>query len=114
MRILVTGGAGYIGSHMVKLLAESGAEVTVLDDLSTGHADAVRGRDFVQGDIADVSSTQKLLQEKGIEAVVHFAASSLVGESVADPLKYYRRCRPARNRGRARRRRARWTGRRAR
>jgi UDP-glucose 4-epimerase len=91
MRILVTGGAGYIGSHMVKLLAESGAEVTVLDDLSTGHGDAVRGRDFVKGDIADVSFTKKLLQEKSIEAVVHFAASSLVGESMADPLKYYRR-----------------------
>jgi UDP-glucose 4-epimerase len=91
MKILVTGGAGYIGSHMVKLLAATGAEVTVLDDLSTGHADAVRGRDFVQGDVADLPFTKKLLQEKGIEAVVHFAASSLVGESMADPLKYYRR-----------------------
>jgi UDP-glucose 4-epimerase len=91
MRVLVTGGAGYIGSHMVKLLAESGAQVTVLDDLSTGHAEAVRGRDFVQGDIADVAFTRTLLAQKGIEAVVHFAASSLVGESVADPLKYYRR-----------------------
>jgi UDP-glucose 4-epimerase len=91
MRVLVTGGAGYIGSHMVKLLAESGAQVSVLDDLSTGHAEAVRGRDFVQGDIADVAFTRKLLQERSIEAVVHFAASSLVGESVADPLKYYRR-----------------------
>lgn len=91
MRILVTGGAGYIGSHMVKLLAETGAEVTVLDDLSTGHADAARGRDFVQGDVADLPFTKRLLQERGIEAVVHFAASSLVGESMADPLKYYRR-----------------------
>ena len=91
MKILVTGGAGYIGSHMVKLLAETGAEVTVLDDLSTGHAEAVRGRDFVQGDVADLPFTKKLLQERGIEAVVHFAASSLVGESMADPLKYYRR-----------------------
>ena len=91
MRVLVTGGAGYIGSHMVKLLVESGAQVTVVDDLSTGHADAVRGRDFVQGDVADLPFTKKLLQEKGIEAVVHFAASSLVGESMADPLKYYRR-----------------------
>ena len=91
MKILVTGGAGYIGSHMVKLLVETGAEVTVLDDLSTGHADAVRGRDFVQGDVADLPFTKKLLQERGIEAVVHFAASSLVGESMADPLKYYRR-----------------------
>ncbi|HJT60544.1 MAG TPA: UDP-glucose 4-epimerase GalE [Burkholderiales bacterium] len=91
MRILVTGGAGYIGSHMAKLLVETGAEVTVLDDLSTGHAEAVGGRDFVKGDIADVAFTKKLLQEKSIEAVVHFAASSLVGESMADPLKYYRR-----------------------
>lgn len=91
MRVLVTGGAGYIGSHMVKLLAETGAQVTVLDDLSTGHADAVRGRDFVQGDISDVAFTKNVLQQKRIEAVVHFAASSLVGESMADPLKYYRR-----------------------
>ena len=65
--------------------------VVVLDDLSTGHPEAARGRDFVKGDIADVSFTKKLLQEKAIEAVVHFAASSLVGESMADPLKYYRR-----------------------
>ena len=91
MRILVTGGAGYIGSHMVKLLAEGGAEVTVLDDLSTGHTEAVRNAMFVRGDIADVAATKALLQKNGIEAVVHFAASSLVGESVADPLKYYRR-----------------------
>jgi UDP-glucose 4-epimerase len=91
MRVLVTGGAGYIGSHMVRLLADTGAEVTVLDDLSTGHAEAVRGRDFVQGDIANVASTAELLKSKRIEAVVHFAASSLVGESVTDPLKYYRR-----------------------
>jgi UDP-glucose 4-epimerase len=91
MRALVTGGAGYIGSHMVKLLVENGAEVTVLDDLSTGHAEAVRGAKLVRGDVADVASTKSLLEQNRIEAVVHFAASSLVGESVADPLKYYRR-----------------------
>ncbi len=91
MRILVTGGAGYIGSHMVKLLAGRGDEVTVLDDLSTGHADAVRWSTLVRGDIADVPLVGKLLKERGIEAVIHFAAASLVGESVADPLKYYRR-----------------------
>lgn len=91
MRVLVTGGAGYIGSHMVKLLAETGAEVTVLDDLSTGHAEAVRNAKLVRGDIADVPATRDLLQKNGIEAVVHFAASSLVGESMSDPLKYYRR-----------------------
>jgi UDP-glucose 4-epimerase len=76
---------------MTKLLVETGAEVTVLDDLSTGHAEAVRGREFVRGDIADAAFTKALLSQKRIEAVVHFAASSLVGESMADPLKYYRR-----------------------
>ncbi|HEX6528896.1 MAG TPA: UDP-glucose 4-epimerase GalE [Burkholderiales bacterium] len=91
MRILVTGGAGYIGSHMVKLLAARGDEVTVLDDLSTGHADAVRWGTLVRGDIADVSFVLRLFKERGIEAVIHFAAASLVGESIADPLKYYTR-----------------------
>jgi UDP-glucose 4-epimerase len=91
MRILVTGGAGYIGSHMVKLLVDRGDAVTVLDDLSTGHADAVRAAEFVRGDIADVASTSTLLKENRIEAVIHFAAASLVAESVADPLKYYAR-----------------------
>ena len=89
MKILVCGGAGYIGSHMVQALAERGDEVTVLDDLSTGHADAVPAGRFVRGDIADVSATAQLL--KGMDAVIHFAASSLVAESVADPLKYYTR-----------------------
>jgi UDP-glucose 4-epimerase len=91
MRIVVTGGAGYIGSHMVKLLADRGDKVTVLDDLSTGHADAVRSAKLVRGDIADVSLTSRVLKEHRTEAVVHFAASSLVAESVADPLKYYSR-----------------------
>jgi UDP-glucose 4-epimerase len=91
MRVLATGGAGYIGSHMVRLLVESGAEVSVLDDLSTGHADAVRGGHFVRGDVSDAASTAKLLTDRKIEAVVHFAAASLVAESVADPLKYYAR-----------------------
>ena len=91
MRVLVTGGAGYIGSHMVKLLVEKGLETTVLDDLSTGHADAVRGAQLVKADIADIATTRKVLEQNRIEGVIHFAASSLVGESVADPLKYYRR-----------------------
>jgi UDP-glucose 4-epimerase len=89
MKVLVTGGAGYIGSHMVQVLAERGDDVTVLDDLSTGHADAVLAGKFVRGEIADVPATTRLL--KGAEAVIHFAASSLVAESVADPLKYYTR-----------------------
>jgi UDP-glucose 4-epimerase len=87
----VTGGAGYVGSVCAAHLVDAGHEVTVLDDLSTGHADAVRGAQFVRGDIADVAGTQKLLKDRAIEAVVHFAASSLVAESMADPLKYYRR-----------------------
>jgi UDP-glucose 4-epimerase len=91
MRVLVTGGAGYIGSHMVKLLVDRGDEVTVLDDLSTGHADAVRGGKLVRGDIADLPEVTRLLQERAVEAVIHFAACSLVAESVADPLKYYTR-----------------------
>jgi UDP-glucose 4-epimerase len=91
MRVLVAGGAGYVGSHMVKLLADRGDEVTVLDDLSTGHADAVRRGRLVQGDIADAATTKKLLEQERIEAVIHFAACSLVRESVADPLKYYAR-----------------------
>jgi UDP-glucose 4-epimerase len=88
MRILVTGGAGYIGSHMVKMLAGRGDEVTVLDDLSTGHADAVRNAHFVRGDL---SRARAIFKERKTEAVIHFAAASLVGESVADPLKYYAR-----------------------
>ena len=88
MKILVTGGAGYIGSHMVKMLTERGDEVTVLDDLSTGHADAVRNAHFVRGDLVEVS---RIFKERKTEAVIHFAAASLVGESVADPLKYYTR-----------------------
>jgi len=91
MRVLVTGGAGYIGSHMVKLLLDGGAKVTVLDDLSTGHADAVRGGKFVRGDIGDFHSTKELLRQDGIEAVIHFAASSLAAESVANPQKYQAR-----------------------
>jgi UDP-glucose 4-epimerase len=91
MKILVTGGAGYIGSHMVKLLVDRGDEVTVLDDLSTGHADAVRGATLVQEDIANTGRTAGLLVDRKIQAIIHFAACSLVAESVADPLKYYAR-----------------------
>jgi UDP-glucose 4-epimerase len=91
MKILVTGGAGYIGSHMVRLLVDRGDEVTVLDDLSTGHADAVRGAELLQGDIADESATARLLRKRKVEAVVHFAGASQVGESVANPAKYQAR-----------------------
>jgi UDP-glucose 4-epimerase len=87
MRVLVTGGAGYIGSVVAALLVAAGHEVTVLDDLSTGHADAVpAGATFVKGTLRDDAAA---VLSDGIEAVLHFAAKSLVGESVANPAKYW-------------------------
>jgi len=87
MRLLVTGGAGYIGSVVAARLIAAGHEVTVLDNLSTGHADAVPpGATFVEGDLRD--SAAGVLAD-GIDAVLHFAAKSLVGESVADPGMYW-------------------------
>ncbi len=87
---LVVGGAGYIGSHMVKFLARAGHRVVVLDNLSTGHADAVRYGELVVGDMADTGLLDRLFQSHRFDAVMHFAAFSLVGESVSDPGKYYR------------------------
>lgn len=90
MRALVTGGAGYIGSHMTKALLDAGHEVVVLDDLSTGHRDAVDGRArFVEGDIGNTADVRALLRDASIDAVVNFAAKSLVAESVAAPRKYW-------------------------
>ncbi len=87
MRVLVTGGAGYIGSAVGAQLVAAGHDVVVLDDLSTGHADAVPpGATFVKGTLRDCAA--EVLSD-GIEAVLHFAAKSLVGESVADPAKYW-------------------------
>ena len=88
MRVLVSGGAGYVGSVVAAHLLAGGHEVTVLDDLSTGHQDAVPdGAAFIRGTVSDKAAG--LLAERGIEAVLHFAASSLVGESVANPAKYW-------------------------
>ncbi|MBI5520330.1 MAG: UDP-glucose 4-epimerase GalE [Desulfovibrio sp.] len=89
-QILVTGGAGYIGSHTAKRLASAGFETVVLDNLSTGHRDFARWGAFVQGDIADGELLDRLFTSRTIDAVVHFAAASQVGESVREPLRYYR------------------------
>lgn len=87
MRLLVTGGAGYIGSVVTAQLLTAGHEVTVLDDLSTGYADAVpAGARFVQGTVREEAAP---ILAGGIEAVLHFAAKSLVGESVAEPGRYW-------------------------
>ncbi|MEZ0168740.1 UDP-glucose 4-epimerase GalE [Microvirga sp. TS319] len=90
MTVLVTGGAGYIGSHMVLALVDSGQEVVVLDDLSTGFRWQVHPKaHFVQGDIADDSLVTEIIRQHGVDAIVHFAGSIVVPDSVSDPLGYY-------------------------
>lgn len=88
--ILVTGGAGYIGSHTVRELRERGADVVVYDSLVTGHRKSVGDAPFVKGDIFDKELLCRTFAEYKVDAVVHFAAFSLVGESMSDPAKYYR------------------------
>jgi len=91
MRILVTGGAGYVGSVSVERLLEAGHAVTVLDDISTGHAaSVVDGATLVEGSFGDRELVAGLLRDRGIDVVLHCAAKSLVGESMADPATYYR------------------------
>jgi UDP-glucose 4-epimerase len=89
MTILVTGGAGYIGSHVVRQLGERGESVVVLDNLSTGYRSAVLHGKLVIGDTADRQLVSQVLREHGIDTVMHFAAHTIVPESVSDPLKYY-------------------------
>jgi UDP-glucose 4-epimerase len=90
MNILVTGGAGYIGSHMVKALGEAGHSVMTVDNLTTGHADAVQFGELVVMDLQDRGGLFALFADNRFDAVIHFAASSLVGESVNDPGLYYK------------------------
>ena len=88
--ILVAGGAGYIGSHMVALLVEKGYDVVVVDNLRTGHWQAVKGaRKLYVGDLRDAAFLDTVFSENHIDGVINFAAYSLVGESVTNPLKYY-------------------------
>ena len=89
MRILVTGGAGYIGSHTVRLLLQQGHDVTVYDNLQAGHRAAVPAESLVVGDLKDVDLLDQTLINRRIQAVLHFAASAYVGESVTNPSKYY-------------------------
>ena len=88
--ILVVGGAGYIGSHMVKQLHLAGYRPVTFDNLSTGHRDAVRYGEFVQGDAGDAQTLKRVMEDYSIDAVMHFASCIEVGESVRDPAKYYR------------------------
>ena len=91
MSILVLGGAGYIGSHTVHALIDSGAKVVVADNLVTGHVEALHpNARFYEGDISDRAFLDRLLETEKPDSVIHFAAYSLVGESVENPLKYYR------------------------
>jgi len=89
MTILVTGGAGYIGSHVVRQLGERGERVVVLDNLTSGFRSAVLHGTLVIGDTGDRELVGKLLQEHGVDTVMHFAAHTIVPESVSNPLKYY-------------------------
>jgi UDP-glucose 4-epimerase len=90
MKVLVVGGAGYIGSHMALMLSQQGAEVIVLDDLSSGHADAVLSGRLAQGSIEDTGLLDHLFTDEKFDGVMHFASFIQVGESVRQPAKYYR------------------------
>jgi UDP-glucose 4-epimerase len=91
MTILITGGAGYIGSHMVHALVDAGERVVVLDNLSTGFDWAVaKGVPLIVGESGDQALVAKIIREHGVEAIIHFAASIVVPDSVKDPLSYYR------------------------
>ncbi len=90
MNILINGGAGYIGSHVLKQLGEEGKHnLTVIDNLVTGFEDAITYGEFINADLSNYDAIDKIFEEKKFDAVIHFAASLVVPESVSDPLKYY-------------------------
>src|SRR5438046_9000796 len=89
MRILITGGAGYVGSHAARVVSRAGHEVWVYDTLSRGHRAAAPADRLIVGELADRPLLESALRERRIEAVMHFAALTYVGESVTDPAKYY-------------------------
>ena len=89
MRVLVTGGAGYVGSHAVRALERAGHEVWVYDNLIHGHRGAVRENQLIVGELSDLTLLEATMRDHRIDAVMHFAAFALVGESVADPARYY-------------------------
>lgn len=89
MKVLITGGAGYIGSHIVTLLGEQGYDLVIYDNLSTGHRHAVHYGKFIQGDLADHDHLDRVMKEEKITAVIHFAGSIIVPESVEKPIDYY-------------------------
>ena len=88
MKVLVVGGAGYIGSHMVKMLSQAGHDVTTLDNLSNGYKDAVLYGKFIEGDIADSALLDQVFSENKFDGVMHFASYIQVGESVEKPSMY--------------------------
>src|ERR1700730_2385606 len=90
MAILVTGGAGYIGSHVTRHLFDAGVKVVVVDDLSTGHRQSlIHNETLVEGDIRDSEVLDQAFKDNKIECIMHFAALAIVPDSVSDPLRYY-------------------------
>ena len=88
-KVLLTGGAGYIGSHVVRQLGAAGEDVVTLDNLSTGFEAAVTAGELIIGDTGDAALLERIFSEHDIDTIMHFAAHTIVPESVADPLKYY-------------------------